>query len=148
MRQQNQSVQDWEDEGTTLARQFSTVLVYDAEEGVWRPTDASWKHLVLRYFIDLKHLCLEGRAGWMSRSQRKGDRNYPCSRIGNFSLVYLHGDSFDLVNVGMFDWHPCVSSLGTKAFPQLPTPRTAMALCVAPGMVASISACQHSPKNS
>lgn len=48
---QNQSVQDWEDEGTTLARQFSTVLVYDAEEGVWRPTDASWKHLV--FLIDL-----------------------------------------------------------------------------------------------
>lgn len=52
--------EDWEDEGATLARQFSTVLVFDAEEGVWRPTDA---------------------------------------------------------------------------FPQLPTPRTAMALCVAPGMV-------------
>ena len=35
--------QDWEDEGATLARQFSTVLVFDAEEGVWRPTDASWR---------------------------------------------------------------------------------------------------------
>ncbi|CAK9117523.1 unnamed protein product [Durusdinium trenchii] len=32
--------EDWEDEGATLARQFSTVLVFDAEEGVWRPTDA------------------------------------------------------------------------------------------------------------
>mmetsp|Transcript_64489 Transcript_64489/g.151526 ORF Transcript_64489/g.151526 Transcript_64489/m.151526 type:complete len:332 (+) Transcript_64489:1-996(+) len=54
--------EDWsEDEGTALARQFSTVLVFDAEEGAWRPTDA---------------------------------------------------------------------------FPQLPTPRTAMALCVAPGLVA------------
>lgn len=52
--------EDWEDEGATLARQFSTVLVFDAEEGVWRPTDA---------------------------------------------------------------------------FPHLPTPRTAMALCVAPGLV-------------
>ena len=53
LHQQNQSVQDWEDEGTTLARQFSTVLVYDAEEGVWRPTDAPWKHLVFWYFIHL-----------------------------------------------------------------------------------------------
>ncbi|CAJ1333234.1 unnamed protein product [Effrenium voratum] len=53
--------EDWEDDGASLARQFSTVLVFDAEEGVWRPTDA---------------------------------------------------------------------------FPQLPTPRTAMALCVAPGLAA------------
>ncbi|CAE7669751.1 IVNS1ABP [Symbiodinium pilosum] len=55
--------EDWsEDESTSsLARQFSTVLVFDAEEGAWRPTDA---------------------------------------------------------------------------FPQLPTPRTAMALCVSPGTVA------------
>ncbi|CAE8620763.1 unnamed protein product [Polarella glacialis] len=54
---------DWDDEGTgsPLARQFSSVLVYDAEEGKWRSTDA---------------------------------------------------------------------------FPGLPTPRTAMALCVAPGLVA------------
>ncbi|CAE7206393.1 ivns1abpa [Symbiodinium sp. CCMP2592] len=55
--------EDWsEDESTaSLARQFSTVLVFDAEEGAWRPTNA---------------------------------------------------------------------------FPQLPTPRTAMALCVSPGIVA------------
>ena len=26
----------------TMARQFSTVLVFDAEEGAWRPTDAPW----------------------------------------------------------------------------------------------------------
>ena len=36
--------QDWEDEGA--ARPFSTVLVFDAEEGVWRPTDASWRVMV------------------------------------------------------------------------------------------------------
>jgi len=53
--------EDFDDEGMALARQFSTVLVYEAEEGKWRPTDA---------------------------------------------------------------------------FPPLPTPRTAMALCVAPGLVA------------
>lgn len=38
------SSQDWEDEGA--AGQFSTVLVFDAEEGVWRPTDASWRVMV------------------------------------------------------------------------------------------------------
>mmetsp|Transcript_36609 Transcript_36609/g.66372 ORF Transcript_36609/g.66372 Transcript_36609/m.66372 type:complete len:407 (-) Transcript_36609:86-1306(-) len=56
--------EDWDDEGMALARQFSTVLVYDQEDGKWRHTDA---------------------------------------------------------------------------FPPLPTPRTAMALCVAPGLVAGHS---------
>ena len=37
------SPEDWsEDESTaSLARQFSTVLVFDAEEGAWRPTNAA-----------------------------------------------------------------------------------------------------------
>lgn len=32
--------EEWDDEGSSVASQFSSVLVFDAEDGTWRPSDA------------------------------------------------------------------------------------------------------------